>query len=106
MTEKTINYNNKELIRINYTKVKNIINNKSKLKKDIIIYTLPNKANHKSPWINGFFEIEVPKSNIYRDSVYIFNEINEIIYYNCNKELGSYLKFYIERGVNNELSNN
>ena len=61
MIEKTINYNNKELIRINYTKVKNIINNKSKLKKDIIIYTLPNKANHKSPWINGFFEIEVPK---------------------------------------------
>lgn len=97
MLEKTINYNDKELIRISYTKVKNIINNKSKLKKDIIIYALPHKANFESKWINGFFEIEIPKSNIYCDSVDIFNEINELIYYNCNNELGLYLKFYIEK---------
>ena len=84
-------YNNKEYIRINKKKVLNLL----KSQKEITIYTLPINANPKSPWINGFFEIE---KNQYRDYVDCINEINEIMYYNCNKELGMYLKFYILGG--------
>lgn len=93
MVLKEITYNNKKLKRISLKKVYNIINNKSKLDNDIIIYAIPKNLRHE---LFGFFEIEVPKSNVYRDSVDIYNEINEISYYNCNKETGDYLRFYTE----------
>lgn len=89
-----IKYNNKELKRISRKKVNNIINNPSKYQ-GLTIYTLPVEANPESTWINGFFEIEI-ESIIYRDSIDYRNELSEIEYYNCNDELGSYLKYYIE----------
>lgn len=89
-----ITYNNKNLKRISYSKVNNIINNCSKYE-GLKIYMLPVEANPESPWINGFFELEI-ENIIYMDSIDYKNYINEVIYYNCNKELGSYLKFYVE----------
>ena len=95
MILKEVTYNNKQLKRISARKVYNIINNKSKLKNDVIIYAIPCKMRHDTPWA-GFFEIEVPKSNAYIDSIDIYNMINEILFYNCSKENGNYLKYYIE----------
>lgn len=89
-----ISYKGKNLKRISRKKVNNIINNPSKYQ-GLTIYTLPVEANPNSPWINGFFEIEI-ENIIYRDSIDYRNELSEIEYYNCNDELGSYLKYYIE----------
>lgn len=94
MKYKKIEYKEKILKRISSKKVENIINNPSK-NLGLVIYTLPVNANPESPWINGFFEIEI-EDLIYRDSIDYHNELAEIRYYNCNDELGSYLKYYIE----------
>ena len=94
MKYKKIEYKEKTLKRISSRKVENIINNPSK-NLGLVIYTLPVNANPESPWINGFFEIEI-EDLIYRDSIDYHNELAEIRYYNCNDELGSYLKYYIE----------
>ena len=56
---------------------------------------LPINANPESPYINGFFEMEIEKI-IYMDSIDYNRYISECKYYNCNSELGLYLKFYIE----------
>ncbi len=93
-----ISYKGKELKRISRKKVNNIINHPSKYQ-GLTIYTLPVEANPGSPWINGFFEIEI-ENIIYRDSINYYNELSEIEHYNCNDELGSYLKYYIEVGSN------
>ena len=60
----------------------------------ITLYMLPINADYESPWINGFFELEMDFCNM--DAIDNLNYINELIYYNCNKELGDYLKYYIE----------
>lgn len=89
-----ISYKGKELKRISRKKVNSIINKPSKYQ-GLTIYTLPVEANPESPWINGFFEIEIENS-VYRDSIDYYNELSEIEYYNCVDELGKYLKYYIE----------
>lgn len=95
MILKEITYNNKQLKRISARKVYNIIDNKSKLKHDIIIYAIPCKMRHDTEW-TGFFEIEISKNNAYMDSIDIYNMLNEIAFYNCNNETGKYLRYYIE----------
>ena len=89
-----ISYKGKELKRISRKKVNSIINKPSK-HQGLTIYILPVEANPESPWINGFFEIEI-ENIIYRDSIDYHNELSEIEFYNCNDELGKYLKYYIE----------
>lgn len=91
-----ISYKGKELKRISRKKINNIINNPSKYQ-GLTIYTLPVETNPESPFIGGFFEITI-ENIIYRDSIDYHNELAEIEYYNCNDELGSYLKYYIEVG--------
>lgn len=93
MKYKHIDYKNKKLVRISERKVKYLINNCSKYN-GLTIYTLPVDANPDSMFINGFFELEF--SFPYVDSIDLFNELREIKYYNCNNELGNYLKYYIE----------
>lgn len=88
-------YKNKKLKRITEKKVNNIINNCSKYE-GLVIYMLPINADPDSPWINGFFEMQIEKI-IYMDSIDYKRYINECKYYNCNKELGLYLKYYIEK---------
>ena len=39
------------------------------------------------------------KYDYYRDSIDYHNELSEIEYYNCNNELGKYLKYYIESDI-------
>lgn len=93
MKYKKITYKDKTLIRINAKKAHNIYTHPKKYN-GVILYMLPVKADHNSPWINGFFELEMDFCNM--DAVDNCNYINELIYYNCNKELGDYLKYYIE----------
>lgn len=97
MKYKNITYKNKSLKRINYNKVKNIINNCSKYE-GLTIYILPVEADPNNEFINGFFELQI-ENMVYMDSIDYFNYINEVNYYNCNKELGLYLKFYIKEGI-------
>lgn len=96
MLQKNITYKNKKLKRITEKKVYNIIDHPSKYQ-GLIIYMLPVNANPDSPWINGFYELTI-ENIIYMDSVDYHNYINECRYYNCNPELGSYMKYYIEEG--------
>lgn len=79
----------KKLKRINARKVNNLLTNE----KEIIIYTIPTKMNYKSQLVDGMFEVE---KNQYRDYWDCVNELNEIQYYNCNKECGEKLAFFIE----------
>lgn len=94
MKIKNISYKDKELTRISEKKVNNIINNPSKYQ-GLTIYMLPINANPESPWINGFFELTI-ENIIYMDSNDYYRYINECKYYNCNSELGTYLKYYVE----------
>lgn len=96
MKYKNINYKNKKLKRITEKKVYNIIDHPSK-HEGLTLYILPINANPESPYINGFFELTI-ENIIYMDSVDYHRYINECKYYNCNPELGSYLKYYIEEG--------
>lgn len=84
-----LEYNNKQLKRINARKVDNLL----KQKNDITIYCLPNKLNYKNAFVNGFFEVEKNKYNNYYDCI---NTINEIKYYNLSNECGNNLVYYIE----------
>ena len=79
----------KKLKRVNARKVDNLLKNK----KEIIIYTIPINLNYKSPFVNGMFEVE---KNQYRDYWDCINELHEISYYNCSKETGNYLAFFVE----------
>ena len=83
-----LEYNGKKLKRINARKVDNLL----KQKDNITIYCLPNKLNYKSPFVNGFFEVEKNKYNDYYDCI---NSINEIKYYNLSAECGNNLVYYI-----------
>lgn len=93
MKYKKITYKDKSLIRINAKKARKIYMN-PKTYNGITLYILPINADYESPWINGFFELEMDFCNM--DAIDNLNYINELIYYNCNKELGDYLKYYIE----------
>lgn len=93
MKYKHITYNNKNLVRISAKKVNNLINSCDKYN-GLTIYTLPVNANPDSIFIGGFLELEFDFP--YIDSIDLFNTLSEIKYYNCNNELGNYLKYYIE----------
>lgn len=93
MKYKKIKYNNINLIRINRKKAENIYLHPKKYN-GVTLYMLPINANPKSPWVNGFFTLTMDFYNM--DAVDNSNYINELVYYNCNDELGNYLKFYIE----------
>ena len=90
MKYKEIEYKNKKLIRINSKKAHNILNHPKKYN-GMTLYMLPVNANPESPWINGFFELTMNFNNIDNNRY-----VNELAYYNCNDELGNYLKYYIE----------
>lgn len=93
MKYRKIKYNNLNLIRINRKKAEDIYLHPKKYN-GVTLYMLPINANPESPWINGFFMLTMDFYNM--DAVDNSNYINELIYYNCNDELGNYLKFYIE----------
>lgn len=93
MKYKKERYKNKNLIRINSRKAYNILNHPKDFD-GVTLYMLPVNANPKSPWINGFFELTMDFNSM--DAVDNNRYINELIYYNCNDELGKYLKYYIE----------
>lgn len=90
MINKKIIYKNETYKRINRKKAINLL----KTSDNIIIYTLPCKANPNNIFIDGFFTIEIDKP--YTDYIDAINTINEITFYNCNKELGLYLSYYIK----------
>ena len=104
MKYKEIEYKNKKLIRINAKKAYNILTH-PKTFDDVTLYILPINADPESPLINGFFELTMDFYSM--DACDNMNYINELKYYNCNKELGKYLKFYIEKqkGVNKHERN-
>ena len=93
MRYKHIDYNNKHLKRISLRQVNNIIKHYTK-HYDLIIYATPvnMQIDYNIPYLH-LFEIEISQYNDYYDYI---NIINEIIYYNCNNEVGNYLKYYIE----------
>ena len=92
MKYKKITYKNMNLIRINAKKAKEIYTHPKKYT-GVTLYMLPINADPESPWINGFFELEMDFYNM--DAIDNCNYINELIYYNCGDELGKYLKYYI-----------
>lgn len=91
MKFKNIKYDGKELKRINKQTVNKMISNKEY--NGITIYMLPINANPDNEFMK-FFELELDFQ--YMDFYDNMNYINEVTYYNCNDELGTYLKFYIE----------
>lgn len=93
MKYKEERYKDKKLIRINSRKAYNILNN-PKTYNGVTLYMLPVNANPDCIFINGFFELTMDFNNM--DAVDNNRYVNEVIYYNCNNELGNYLKFYIE----------
>lgn len=96
MKYKEITYKGKKLIRINARKAHNILNNPETFN-GVTLYMLPVNANPDSPLINGFFELTMDSVNMNA----IDNElyVSKIVFYNCNNELGNYLKFYIEENI-------
>lgn len=94
MKYKEIKYKNKKLIRINSKKAYNIINH-PKTFDGVTLYMLPINVNPDCIFINGFFELTMDFNSM--DAIDNNRYINEIIYYNCNNELGKYLKYYIEQ---------
>ena len=93
MKYKKIEYKNKKLIRINSKKAYNILNHPKKYD-GVTLYMLPVNANPESPWINGFFELTMAFDSM--DAIDNNRYINALVFYNCNNELGNYLKYYIE----------
>lgn len=93
MIYKKIKYENKKLIRINAKKAKEIYMHPKKYN-GVTLYMLPVNANPDSIFINGFFEFTIDFDSM--DAIDNNRYINELVYYNCNKGLGNYLKYYIE----------
>lgn len=100
MKYKEIEYKDKKLTRINSKKAEEIYMHPKKYN-SVTLYMLPINANPNSPWIDGFFELTMDFNSM--DAVDNNRYINELIYYNCNNELGKYLKFYIEKKTKNEV---
>lgn len=99
MEYKKIEYRNKKLTRINAKKAKEIYTHPKKYN-GITLYMLPINTNPESPRIDGFFELTMDFHNM--DAIDNSNYINELVYYNCNNELGNYLKYYIEESEDQE----
>ena len=97
MKYKNIIYKNNELRRINKKTAEKILNHPS-IYEGIVLYILPVNANPESYWINGFTEFKIENIS-FMDSIDNNNFINEYIYYNCNNELGNYLKYYVTKGA-------
>lgn len=93
MKYKTLDYRGKKLVRINSKKASNILNH-PKQYDCITLYMLPVNANPDCIFINGFFELTMDFNSM--DAIDNNRYINELIFYNCNNELGNYLKYYIE----------
>lgn len=100
MKYKEIEYKSKKLMRINAKKAKEIYMHPKKYN-GFTLYMLPVNANPKSPWIDGFFELTMNFDSM--DAIDNNRYINELVFYNCNNELGNYLKYYIEETVKNGL---
>ena len=100
MKYKEIEYKSKKLTRINAKKAKEIYTHPKKYN-GVTLYMLPVNANPESPWINGFFELTMDFDSM--DAIDNNRYVNEVIYYNCNNELGNYLKYYIEETFKNGL---
>ena len=83
MKYKKITYKDKTLTRINAKKAHNIYTHPKKYN-GVTLYMLPINANHESPWINGFFELELDFYNM--DAVDNCHYISELIYYNSNNK--------------------
>ena len=94
---KEIEYKSKKLTRINAKKAKEIYTHPKKYN-GVTLYMLPVTANPDSPLINGFFELTMDFDSM--DAIDNNSYVNEVIYYNCNNELGNYLKYYIEESEN------
>ena len=93
MKYKKIKYNDINLIRINRKKAEDIYLHPKKYD-GVTLYMLPVNANPDCMFINGLFTLTMDFNSM--DAVDNSNYINELVYYNCNDELGNYLKFYIE----------
>lgn len=96
MKYKNIEYKGKKLVRINAKKAYNILKHPKQFN-DVTLYMLPINANPESVFINGFFELTMDFNSM--DATDNIRYINELIYYNCNDELGKYLKYYIEENI-------
>lgn len=96
MTYKNVDYRGKKLVRINAKKARNILEHPKQFD-GVTLYMLPVNANPNSPWINGFFELTMDFDSM--DAIDNNRYVNELIYYNCNNEMGKYLKYYIEEDV-------
>lgn len=100
MKYKKIEYKNKKLIRINARKAHNILNHPETFN-GVTLYMLPINANPESPFINGFFELTIDPVNMNAINNELY--VSEIKKYNCNNELGKYLKYYIEKKNESEV---
>ena len=94
---KETEYKSKKLTRINAKRAKEIYTHPKKYN-GVTLYMLPVNANPDSPLINGFFELTMDFDSM--DAIDNNRYVNEVIYYNCNNELGNYLKYYIEESEN------
>ena len=93
MKYKKIKYNDINLIRINRKKAEEIYLHPKKYN-GVTLYMLPVNANPDCMFINEFFTLTMDFNNM--DAIDNARYVNEVIFYNCNNELGNYLKFYIE----------
>ena len=93
MKYKRIKYNDINLIRINRKKAEDIYLHPKKYD-GVTLYMLPVNSNPDCMFINGFFTLTMDFNSM--DAIDNARYVNEVIFYNCNNELGNYLKFYIE----------
>ena len=94
MRYKEIEYKDKTLKRISFKSVDNMIKHYSKHIGKTIYVAPINMRIAEDNMFTQPFEIEI---NSYNDYIDYLNTIKEIRYYNCVDELGSYLKYYIEK---------
>lgn len=95
MKYKNWDYKGKKLVRINAKKARNILEHPKQFD-GVTLYMLPVNANPESPWISGFFELTMNLHNM--DAIDNNRYVDELVFYNCNNELGNYLKYYIGEG--------
>lgn len=100
MKYKNLDYKGKKLVRINAKKAYNMLNHPKKYN-GITLYMLPVNANPDCIFINGFFKLTMDFDSM--DAIDNNRYISELIYYNCNNELGNYLKYYIEENKEIEV---
>lgn len=85
----TLTQGNRVFERVSKTTAKKLFG------KGIDVYALPCKCNPNSPWYKGF--VNHPISHI--DNTCCERDFNTwynmYSYYNCNKETGKYISFYV-----------